>query len=108
LFVSLLGLTPGLPVVFGVPEQLSNFEPPGVIFVVADADAPVFADTEAEADWDAALFDGELLEACSSLLPRLFAVSLLFTLSSLFADADADVDAEVDADVEDDSSAFFA
>lgn len=94
LFVSLLGLTPGLPVVFGVPEQLSNFEPPGVIFVVADADAPALADTEA--DWDAALFDWELLEACSSLLPW----------SSLFADTDAEVDADPDADV--DSSAFFA
>jgi hypothetical protein len=82
LFVSLLGLTPGLPVVFGVPVQLSNFEPPGVIFVVADADAPVFA--------AAAVFDW----ACSSLLPW----------SSLFADTDA----EVDADVEADSSAFFA
>jgi len=42
-------------VVFGVPEQLSNFVPPGVIFVVAEADAPVSADADAEfgADVDA-------------------------------------------------------
>jgi hypothetical protein len=54
LSVSLLGLTPGLPVVFGVPEQLSNFEPPGVVFVVAEADSLVFADAEADADAEVA------------------------------------------------------
>jgi hypothetical protein len=53
LSVSLLGFTPGLPVVFGVPEQLSNFVPPGVIFVVAEADEPVSADADADADVDA-------------------------------------------------------
>ena len=37
-FVSLLGLTPGLVVVFVVPEQLSNFDPPGVILVCESAD----------------------------------------------------------------------
>jgi len=37
-FVSLLGLTPGLVVVFVVPEQLSNFDPPRVILVCESAD----------------------------------------------------------------------
>jgi hypothetical protein len=37
-FVSLLGLTPGLVVVLVVPEQLSNFDPPGVILVCESAD----------------------------------------------------------------------
>lgn len=103
--VSLLGFTPGLPEVFGVPEQLSNFEPPGVSFVFADADALVLADA------DAAAFAlvCELLEACSSLLPW----TLPLPWSSLPADTEADVEDEVvadvdcDAEIDDDSSDFF-
>ena len=109
LFVSWLGLTPTLPDEFGVPEQLSNFEPPGVIFVVEDADALA----------PAPAFVCELLEACSSLLPwprtltPPFTLALPFSLalplawSSLSAETDADVDSVAEAEDEDDSSAFF-
>jgi hypothetical protein len=64
LSVSLPGFTPGLPEVFGVPLQLSNFAPPGVCFDVESADwlvsdeavlcglDDVEVDVEAEADAD--------------------------------------------------------
>ena len=61
--MSLLGFTPGPPDVFGVPEQLSNFEPPGVCFVCASLDelepvlADAFADAETDADADAEFDD---------------------------------------------------
>jgi hypothetical protein len=53
-FVSVLGLTPGLVVVLVVPEQLSNFEPPGVSFVCESAEG-LFAE-------EAAALDCELFE----------------------------------------------
>jgi hypothetical protein len=67
LSVSLLGFTPGLLELFGVPEQFANFELP---------DTPAPADAEADVDPDAEL----VLEACSSLLPW----------SWLFVDTDAE------------------
>ena len=84
--VSLDGLTPGLPEVFGVPLQLSNFDPPGVIFV-AGLFEPLALDETLALD-DAFVW----LEACSSLF-------VLEACSSLFAEA------ELPAAV---SSAFFA
>src|SRR5262249_46801674 len=95
LFVSWLGLAPALPDVFWVPEQLSNFEPPGVIFVVEDADAlaPALA------------FVCELVEAWSSLLPWPRALTLPMTLAPPFCFAlplawsslPDETDAEVDS-----------
>jgi len=80
LSVPLLGFTPGLPEVFGVPLQLSNFEPPGVCFVCESFEALVSDETFV---W---------LEACSSLfaeaeLPAA-ASSAFFACPRLSAEAD--------------------
>jgi len=75
LFVSWLGLTPGLLVAFGVPEQPANFEP---------ADTPAPADTETDPDAEL------VLEACSWLL----------SWSWLFAETEADADPDAESVVE--------
>jgi len=68
--------------VFGVPVQLSNFEPPGVSFVVAEAESFVFEDGEADSDAEllAEWFDCELVEVCSPLLPLALTLPLAVTV----------------------------
>jgi hypothetical protein len=72
-FVSLLGLTPGLVVVFVVPEQLSNFDPPGVIFVCESADGLLVDVAEVAAVVDC-VFDSACAAAFACAVADAFAL----------------------------------
>jgi len=107
LSVLLAGFTPGLPEVFGVPVQPLNLSPPGVCFVVAEADWLVLAEVLDE------VLLCVLLAAAALSLP--LPLSLPWPLSPADVEFDADVEAESDAEAEivaeaetDASSAFFA
>jgi hypothetical protein len=85
-FVSLLGFTPGLLVVLGVPEQLSNLDPPGVIFVCESEDG----------------LDAVLVEAVDCVFDCACSAALACAVAEAFALGPAD---ELDWEL---SSAFFA
>jgi hypothetical protein len=98
--VLLAGFTPGLPEVFGVPVQPLNLSPPGVCFVVADADWLVLAAALTEA------LDDVLFEAAAESLP--LPLSLPWPLSPAEVEVDAEAESDAEAEVETDVwSALF-